>query len=108
MDEQIIRILIEAGDKGIRIDRLCLHVFNACNGLFDTVSKEEVRRHVYGYVRQRSRKPGTLLERVKRGVYRINTQSKAYRSLLDKMKRTEDTEPGTSTSQLTEWEPTLF
>ena len=108
MNEQILQILIEAGDKGIKINKLCLHVFNACNGLFSSVSREEVRQHVYNYVRLHSSKPGMLLERVKWGVYRINTNSRAYRNLLVRMRKSEDERQCPSTSLPTDKQPTLF
>lgn len=72
-DREIIRVLAEAGDKGLSMKKITMHVYNRVNGLFCTVDIEEVRRIVANYITRSTRQSGSLIERTcERGVYRLN------------------------------------
>lgn len=86
MKEAVIRIMLEAGNKGISLRFLVLHVYNASNSLFHSVTKEEVREYVYNLVRNHSTLPTDPFERIGWGRYRINLRSqKVVQSYIDLM-----------------------
>lgn len=82
MNEDIIRILTEAGEQGLGLQKLVLHVHHASNNLFHQVEMEEVRQRVIQYLRANTRFQGSLIERTQRGVYRLNPNSDEARQLL--------------------------
>jgi len=76
-DRDILQVLAEAGDKGLSLKKITMHVYNRVNGLFSTVDLEEVRRDVANYLVRSSRHENSLIERTgERGVYRINMSCK--------------------------------
>lgn len=75
MHQDIIDILQEAGEKGLRLQKLILHVYNRNNNLFHPISKEDVRAFVLNFIRTNSRSKDDLITKVQRGVYKINTDS---------------------------------
>lgn len=82
MNEDIIRILTEAGEQGLSLQNLVLHVHHANNNLFHQVEMEEVKQRVIHYLRTNTRFPGSLIERTQRGIYRLNPNSDEARQLL--------------------------
>lgn len=72
-DREILRVLAEAGAKGLSLRKVTMHVFNRVNGLFNAVSVDDVHRYVAGYVTRTARQRGSVIEHAgERGVYRIN------------------------------------
>ncbi len=81
-DSEIVFVLREAGDKGLSVKKIARHVFNKCNGFFDTVSFDEVHRYVASYLMKNSKLADSIIERTDvRGVYRLslsNTSRQLY------------------------------
>ncbi len=78
-DEAILRILKEAGEGGLPIKKLSLHVLNACNSMFAPLDIDDVHDYVAHFLRQHP----MLVERTgRRGYYRINTKSHETQQLL--------------------------
>ncbi len=76
-EREIIRVLTEAGDKGLKVHLISRHVFNACNSMFAPVSYEEVHTFVGQYLhRNASRKSCPFIERTGWGIYRLKRSSK--------------------------------
>ena len=75
MDEDIIKALAEAGSGGLALQKIVLYAYNCQNSLFRKHDKEEVRGHVMRYLRQNSRYPGSLIQRISKGIYRLNPNS---------------------------------
>lgn len=70
---EINRVLAEAGDKGLSMKKITMHVYNHVNGLFCSVDFEDVRREVVNYVNRTVRQNNSFIERTgERGVYRLN------------------------------------
>lgn len=82
MDEDIIKALAEAGSGGLALQKIVLYAYNGQNSLFRKHDKEEVRGHVMRYLRQNSRYPGSLIQRISKGIYRLNPNSDQGRQLL--------------------------
>ena len=92
MNETILRILTEAGEQGMSLQKLILHVYNASNSFFHPVDLDEVRMRVVQFLRVNSRYPSSLVEHIQRGIYRLNPNSDRARQLLLSFEETaEDT-----------------
>lgn len=82
-DKEILRVLKEAGDNGLKTSKIARHVFNACNSFFNDVSYKEIHSYVSQYLIRNSRNPGSIIERTDiRGVYRLNMNSGQTQQLL--------------------------
>lgn len=81
-DREILRILAEAGENGLSIKKITMHVYNSVNGLFCAADMEEVRRQVVNYITRSIRQSGSVIERTEeRGVYRINVKARETNQL---------------------------
>ena len=77
-DEQILRILLEVGVRGISTKKLAKHVYNHYCTLFYQPDFRDVYRYTQRYVQSHSRSPQSILERAEKwGHYRLNTKNSA-------------------------------
>ena len=82
-DRHILRILTEAGETGISVQKLALHVYNASNSLFEAASLEEVHRYVQQYLLRNSKSQESIIESTgQRGYYRLNLRSQESQQLM--------------------------
>jgi len=82
-DQEILRFLLEAGDEGIAVKKLALHVQNACNNLFNVVNFDDVYIYVRQYLMRNSKNPNSVIERTDaRGIYRVNTNVSEGQQLI--------------------------
>lgn len=88
-------MLTEAGMKGISVQKIARHVFNASNTFFETVSFEEVRSYVQQYLLKNSKNPDSIIESAgARGTYRMNPSSKESQQLMLLFRDEKQDEPG--------------
>ena len=83
-ERQILAILNDAGDKGLKVAKIARHVYNDCNSLFETHSFEEIHQTVLAFLMKNTKTEEPLVEKVKWGVYRLNKQSKKVGQLIMK------------------------
>lgn len=96
-DHEILSVLTEAGDKGLSLKKIAMHVYNRANGLFCAADIEDVRRYVANYVARVSRQSGSVIERTdERGVYRINNSCSDANQLHFVFKEYEPEQPNQS------------
>ena len=108
MDKDILKVLTEAGDRGLSLQKIVLYAYNSQNSLFQKYEKEEVKVYVIRFLRQNTRYPGSLIQKISRGVYRLNPNSDQGRQLLLSFEE-EIQEQKTNTSTLNEMpHKTLF
>ncbi|MBP7373637.1 MAG: hypothetical protein KBH27_00170 [Prevotella sp.] len=82
-DQEILRFLLEAGDEGISVKKLALHVQNSCNNLFNVVNFDDVYVYVRQYLMRNSKNPNSVIERTdSRGIYRINANVSEGQQLM--------------------------
>lgn len=81
-EHEIIKVLIEAGDKGLSLQKIALHVYNACNSFFDSYTHDEVYALVAKYLLNSTAKTPSYVQRVSRGVYVFNRNTIDGRQLL--------------------------
>lgn len=86
-EQEIFRVLSEAGEDGLAMQKIALHVFNACNSLFNPVSYEEVYAFVSRFLIAKSHSQASLIKRTAlRGVYHLNFDLKETQQLVLKFK----------------------
>ena len=81
-DREILKILKEVGEKGLSVTKISLHVHNACNTLFASVSYDEVHRYVAQFLLRNSKNPESIIEKTNRGIYRLNLRSQETQQLV--------------------------
>ena len=73
-DQQILKILTEAGERGISVQNISRHVYNLNCTFFHQPEYEEVRNYVQQYLLKNSKSQQSLIESTgQRGYYRLNT-----------------------------------
>lgn len=73
-DNEIYRILTEAGEDGLDISKISRHVLNACNSLFCPLQYDDVHKQVSKFLQKASRCTDMPIERIHtKGRYRLNT-----------------------------------
>ena len=83
-DEQILRILLDVGVRGISTKKLAKHVYNHFCTFFYQPDFNEIYRYVQQYLQRNSRTPQGIVEHAEHwGHYRLNTtSSKAAQQLM--------------------------
>jgi hypothetical protein len=73
-DQQILKILTEAGERGISVQNISRHVYNLNCTFFHQPDYEEVRNYVQQYLLKNSKSQQSLIDSTgQRGYYRLNT-----------------------------------
>ena len=73
-DQQILKILTEAGERGIGVQTIAKHIYNMNCTFFHQPDYEEVRSYVQQYLLKNSKSQQSLIESTgQRGCYRLNT-----------------------------------
>ena len=74
-DQQILKILTEAGEGGISVQAIAKHVYNINCTFFSQPDYEEIRVYVQQYLLRNSKSSQSLIEHTgRRGYYRLNTR----------------------------------
>jgi len=82
-DNEIYKILIEAGDNGLKIEKIARHVYNACNSIFFPVEFDDVHKYVTQFLLSKSKQADSLIEKSDtRGIYRLNFKSVESQQLM--------------------------
>lgn len=82
-DKEILRILYEAGPSGLSVQKIALHVHNACNTLFAPVDYDTTRREVLAWLARCARRADSAICKAgRRGYYCVNKNSVEVRQLL--------------------------
>lgn len=77
-DSQILKILTEAGERGISVLAISKHLYNINRTFFVQPDYEEIRSYVQQYLLRNSKSAQSLIERTdRRGYYRLNTTGSA-------------------------------
>lgn len=92
-DSEIIKVLAEAGDKGLSVKKIAQHVFNASNSLFNMIVYEDVYAYVAQFLAQNAKSQSSLIVRGEaRGIYKLNTKIDEGQQLVIKFGRHEEDE----------------
>jgi hypothetical protein len=94
-DQQILQVLVEAGERGISIKNISRHVYNMNCTFFAQPDFEEIRTYVGHYLLRNSKSAQALVESTgRRGYYRLNTSGSSYarQMLLDLSEKKDEEE----------------
>ena len=89
-DQEILRILTFAGLEGLHVSKISKHVFNALNSFFLPLNPEDVHAYVSSYLLRQSKNPSSVVERIERGVYRLNPSSVETNQLMLQFRHEEE------------------
>ena len=81
-EKEIVRVLTEAGSKGLTVSKIARHVFNASHTFFSDISYDDIYRTTLHYLQRNSRLSDSIFEKVDRGTYRMNVNSAESRQLM--------------------------
>ena len=77
-DQQILKVLTEAGERGIGVQTIAKHIYNMNRTFFYQPDYEEIHNYVQQYLLRNSKSQQSLIESTgRRGYYRLNTQNNA-------------------------------
>ena len=77
-DQQILKVLTEAGERGIGVQTIAKHIYNMNRTFFFQPDFEEIRSYVQQYLLRNSKSQQSLIENTgRRGYYRLNTSGSA-------------------------------
>ncbi len=82
VDSYVIKTLSQAGSTGLASRFISRHVYNEMNSLFNEVDFDEVNKAVNRYLINNCTGRCSIVERVRHGVYRLNTTSLRAQQLL--------------------------
>ncbi len=106
-DQEILRFLTLAGDRGLKTEKIARHVFNACNSMFNPLDYKEVRVYVSQFLIRYAKDSTSIIEKGEgHGVYRLNQKSNKAQQLMLKFGAHEENvqedslEVGSSTGEL--------
>ena len=82
-DQQILRLLTIAGDRGLSVSSITKHVYNQNSTFFSSPDLQEVKAYVQQYLLRNSKSPQSLIQHTdRRGYYRLNANSADARQLM--------------------------
>lgn len=77
-DQQILKVLTEAGEGGVSVQAIAKHVYNMNYTFFFQPDYEEIRTYVQQYLLRNSKSAQSIIESTgRRGYYRLNTEGSA-------------------------------
>ena len=77
-DQQILKVLTEAGERGVSVQAVAKHVYNMNCTFFTQPDYEEIRSYVQQFLLKNSKSNLSLIENTgRRGYYRLNTTGSA-------------------------------
>ena len=77
-DQQILKVLTEAGERGIGVQTIAKHIYNMNRTFFYQPDYEDIRNYVQQYLLRNSKSQQSLIESAgRRGYYRLNTTGSA-------------------------------
>lgn len=80
-EKDILLLLIEAGEKGLSVSKITRHIFNTYNSFFLSLNIEDTHQEVQQCLLKMSKRPNSMLGRVRKGVYGININNQEVRHL---------------------------
>lgn len=83
LDQEIFNVLLAAGAKGLKVEKIARHVYNSCNSIFTPLNYKDVHSYVTQYLTRCAKDPQSLIEKGKGyGVYHVNFDSKVVQQLM--------------------------
>lgn len=81
-DREILAVLTQAGEKGLKLEHIVRHVYNACNSMFTPMNYKDVYAYVSQYLVKSSKLQGSCVQKAGYGVYRLNLATTEAQQLM--------------------------
>ncbi|MBP7918973.1 MAG: hypothetical protein PUF41_07430 [Prevotella copri] len=81
-DHEILAVLTQAGEKGLKLEHIVRHVYNACNSMFTPLNYKDVYAYVSLYLVKSSKLQGSCVQKAGYGVYRLNLATTEAQQLM--------------------------
>lgn len=81
-DREILAVLTQAGEKGLKLEHIVRHVYNACNSMFTPLNYKDVYAYVSQYLVKSSKLQGSCVQKAGYGVYRLNLATTEAQQLM--------------------------
>lgn len=81
-DREILAVLTQAGEKGLKLEHIVRHVYNACNSMFTPLNYKDVYAYVSLYLVKSSKLQGSCVQKAGYGVYRLNLATTEAQQLM--------------------------
>ena len=83
LDQEIFNVLLAAGAKGLKVEKIARHVYNSCNSIFTPLNYKDVHSYVTQYLIRCAKDPQKKKKKGKGyGVYDVNFHLKAVQQLM--------------------------
>lgn len=83
MAEEIIRVLLKVGERGMHSSKISKHVFNNQNTFFNVVKYEDIHKDVMAFLQRNSKNDLSILQKMKKkGYYRISSDPETNNQLM--------------------------
>ena len=83
LDQEIFNVLLASVTKGLKVEKIARHVYNACNSIFTPLNYKDVHGYVTQYLTRCAKDPQSLIEKGKGyGIYHLNFDSNAVQQLM--------------------------
>lgn len=108
-DQEILRVLCEAGARGLSGHKIAMHVHNACNSLFNPVEFHDVYNYVRTFLARNSHGKCSVVSKTSvRGRYRLNLNTSKGSQLMLQFKDEADSAVKHTTMENTDKSLSLF
>jgi hypothetical protein len=81
-DREILAVLTQAGEQGLKLEHIVRHVYNACNSMFTPLNYKDVYTYVSQYLVKSSKLQGSCVQKAGYGVYRLNLATTEAQQLM--------------------------
>ncbi len=83
LEREILNVLVQAGNSGLKLEKIVRHVYNACNSMFNPLDYKTVYNQVAQYLIKCSKDPSSFVSKGKGyAVYHINFKNTAVKQLM--------------------------
>lgn len=81
-DHEILAVLTRAGEKGLKLQYIARHVYNACNSMFTPLDYKDVYAYVSQYLAKSSKTGSSFVRKTSYGVYCLNLDTTEAQQLM--------------------------
>lgn len=83
LEREILNVLVQAGNQGLKLEKIVRHVYNACNSMFNPLDYKTVYGSVSQYLIKSSKDPNSVVAKGKGyAIYHINYKNTSVEQLM--------------------------
>lgn len=83
LEREILNVLVQAGNQGLKLEKIVRHVYNACNSMFNPLDYKTLYSYVSQYLNKSSKDPNSVVAKGKGyAIYHINYKNAVVEQLM--------------------------